>query len=444
MTFRIQPVFFAGRQWGSPGKPGGQRPAPIDAASHAQTYRRILNGYQVLDPLVYNSAAEAANVSNDAATADALLVGQSELLAIPWAAKALASIDKPVLLYMRDRYISAPLADLAGYLAADGADVLVAIDSEDLRTMVRVLAAHKRLREAVILVVGEGFPPCSQAANPHSPELVTDRFGASVVIRTIEQFYEAVGGVSDQDAQAVVADWHQRASNVTAAASKTIVEAAKTSIVVERSAQESGATAVAVDCRALDETSMERYGVFYSPCVGLTILRDAGIPAACEADICCLLAMMMLQEVSGKATFMGNLPLADPAEGWVHIAHCAATTRMDGLDAQPAPLTLEDYHGRENGVATYAPFREGQVVTFGRVDKNLDYLSLAAGPIVDADLQRTRKGCINSMRVAIPDVRAFIHNCLLGDHHAVVYGDVREEMRMLAERIGLTVLEAGA
>lgn len=444
MSLRIQPLFFVGKQWGSPDKAGGQRRAPIDTQAHVAGFRAGLSDYDVGDAIVYDSPEQAAALASAVADADLLLIGQSELLAIPWAARALLTVDKPMVLYCRDGYLSAQLTDLAGCLTADGADAVMAVDLEDVRRHARVLAARKAVGSGTLLVVGEGFPSCSQAANPSSPEMVTERFGARVAVRSLDDFYARLARVERAAGEALAQDWIRASHEVTPGARRTLVEAALAHLVIEAFAEETGATAVAVDCRAMDETSMERFGVFYSPCVSLTLLRDRGIPAACEADVCCTLAMMLLGALANRGTFMGNLPTVNPEEGWIHIAHCAATTRMDGWDTRPAPLTLEDYHGRDNGVATYAPFREGETVTVSRVDKNLRRVSLVSGPIVDADLDRGLGGCINVMRVGVGNPRDYVKRCLLGDHHAVVYGDLRAEMRELCGRLGLEVLEPSA
>ena len=116
---RVQPVFFFGVQWGSPGKKGGQRHWTIDVKARAAELRQSLPEHEVPDPLVYDSAEETATLSADVAEADLVVVGQSELLAIPWAAAALVKLDKPIVLYCRDGYLSAPLTDLAGTLSAD-------------------------------------------------------------------------------------------------------------------------------------------------------------------------------------------------------------------------------------------------------------------------------------------------------------------------------------
>ena len=42
--------------------------------------------------------------------------------------------------------------------------------------------------------------------------------------------------------------------------------------------------------------------------------------------------------------------------------------------------------------------------------------------------------------MAVGDVDDFIHRCLVGDHHIVVYGNHLKEMTLLAGMLGINVL----
>lgn len=210
-----------------------------------------------------------------------------------------------------------------------------------------------------------------------------------------------------------------------------------THIALEELVWEHSADGVTVDCRSMDEMSMERHGTFYAPCLSLTLLRAKGIHAACEADVCALLSMMILGYLANKPTFMGNIGAVNPEEGWIDIAHCAATVNMDGYDSPPAPLTLPDYHNRGTGISTFSRMREGQTVTFARLGKDLTALEAGCGKIWDSS---PSKGCVNRIRVKVGDVHDFLHHCMLGDHHAVVYGDIIEDLKLLCKLLDLEFL----
>ncbi len=440
MASVIQPVVFRGRTWGSPGKPGGAKRPAFEPDSVLSPLRNAIPDVEIRDAMVFDSAEEAARLRERAGDASVLLVLRPELLSVTWAAPALRSAHMPTVLFGWRNSPGAVLCDLYGYLRADGVDVTLALDFGDIARCVRVVEAQQQLAEATMLVVGEGFPSWSQVANPTTPEQVTDRLGTRIVTRTVEELLTAARAVDQGRAQALVAEWTLAADDVTQAARAGLVEAAQAHIALEAMVREANASAVTVDCRMMDEVSMEEDGSFLSPCMSLTVLRDTGIPAACEADVNVLLSMVILEYLAKRPTFMGNLNQFNRDEGWIAIAHCAATTRMDGYDADPAPLHLEDYHGRGTGVATYSPMREGEIVTIARLDRDQRHLSLASGPIVDAS---HGKGCINQIRVEIGDVQDFVDRCMAGDHYAVVYGNLVPEARKLCRNLNVGVWEPG-
>lgn len=437
MSVAVLPVIFRGLVWGHPGRPGGGRQRPLDPDSVTQQYRRHLPRAEVRDALVVDSEEEARRLPERLEGVDLLLVVRPELLSVRWAVKALEAAGLPIVLHGAKNRPGAVIADLYGYLRADGHDATLALDFPDIARRVRVVEAVKRLRGARVLVVGEGFPSWSQVANPTSPEAVEEVFGVEVVQVDVEFLFEAIHRTDRGAAEALAQRWMREAAEVTPEARNAVVEAAQTHLALAGLVRRHGAAAVTVDCRLMDELSVERHGIFYSPCMSLTVLRGEGVPAACEADVNALLSMMVLGYLADRPTFMGNLSLVDPEEGCIEIAHCAATNRMDGYEAEPTPYTLMDYHHRGTGLASYSRLREGQVVTVARLDKNLRHLSVAVGPIVDS-AQGT--GCVNRIRVRIGDARGFAERCLAGDHHAVVYGDVTDEVRSLCRTLGLGVL----
>lgn len=436
----VQPVVFRGLVWGSPGKPGGQRRRLESASEVTEFYRSALPEAEVREALIVNGPEEAERLPERLSGAEVLIVHRPELLSVTWAVKALESLDLPVALFGHRNFPGAVLCDIYGYLKAAGrGSVLLALDTSEIERLVRAARARKMLSSSTVLVIGEGFPSWSQVANPTSPETVRERFGAKVETASVEELFERIGEVDRSEAESLAKRWLEEASEVKPEARNAIVEAAMTHLAIERLVEERGADGVAVDCRLMDELSMERYGTFYSPCMSLTVLRARGIHAACEADVCALLSMMALGYLADRPTFMGNIGPVSVEEGWLEIAHCAATTNMDGYDSPPGPLVLLDYHNRGTGVATFSRMREGQTVTFARFDKDLKAVGAGAGRILDSSPGR---GCVNRIKVGPLDVRRFLDQCMAGDHHAVVYGDLTEELRLLCGLLGIEPLIA--
>ena len=441
MSVTVQPVVFRGLVWGSPGRPGGGRQRPVVSPNELLApCREALSGADVRDVLVLDGEQELGKLRKAAQQADMVLVLRPELLSVTWAVKGLDAIDVPIVLYGRENSPGAVIADLYGYLRPDGGDVTLALTAADIASKVNVLAAKKRLAAARALVIGDGFPSWSQVANPTSAAIVKQRLGVEVVQRSIEELWDEYERADAEEAKALAQQWLDGASEVKPEAKADIVEVARVHLAMAKMMAQAQADAVTIDCRMWDEQSMERFGRFYAPCMPLTIFRWEGKPAACEADVNVMLSMMMLSFLADLPTFMGNLATVNPAEGCIEIAHCAATLNMDGIGKQPEPYVLVDYHNRDTGIATYAEMKEGQQVTVARLDKSLDNIAVATGPILEASFG---PGCINRIRVRIGDALDYVHNCLTGDHQAVVYGDHLAQVRQLCKALGIGVLEPG-
>jgi len=438
MGLRVLPVDFAGLRWGHPGHQHGRRWRPEQQIpGKLQSYREQLGDVELMALRTLESAEEGPAFLKLAAEAEVVVCVHSELLAAVWAAEVLAQCPVPVLLHAFENNPGAVISDIYGYLNAQGCDARLALNMTELAAMIAGLRAKKRLAETRALVIGQAFPSWSQASTVRSPELVRQRTGMELVPRSIEDlragFETADLGAAEQRAR----EWLAGAERVEAAEAveQDIVPIARVYLAIDRLLEEAQANAVTVDCRTWDELTMESFGRFYGPCLSLTTLRYRGIPAACEADLSALLALCALTYISGRPAFMGNIGQADVEEGWIGIGgHASAAVNMDGTSERLEGYWLTDYGGRGTGCASYCAVPAGRQVTFARFDKDLGRISFASG---------TTRATDRCFEVNIRDVDDFAHRCLVGDHHAVVYGDHSLSLRVLAEALGMKVLEAG-
>lgn len=430
MKLNIQPVIFGGLEWGHPDTARREWKARV-LADKQRMYEEKLTDVEMLDVCMINCEDEVGKWTALASNADMVLVLHTELLSVTWAAKALATVDVPVVLHGQENYPTPCFVDLYGYLRADGHDVHLALDIGEARSILRVLEAKKRLASTKILLIGEGFPSWSQVANPTSPELVEEKLGIEIRQRGINELLREFEAANTDDASTLAKEWLDGAEAVTEEAKRDIVDVAKVYSAIKKMLNSARANAFTIDCRAWDELTMEKFGRFFSPCMSLTTLRWEGIPAACEADICALLAQCVLTYLSGLPAFLGNIGQVNPTEGWVAIEHAAAAANMDGTHDKLEGYTLTDYQRRGTGVASYCSVEEGQDITFARFDKNLNNISVAVGKSLATE---------RCFRVVIGDISDFMHRCLVGDHHAVIYGNHLKEVAALAEMLGVGIL----
>ena len=87
----------------------------------------------------------------------------------------------------------------------------------------------------------------------------------------------------------------------------------------------------------------------YTWCLTHSLLKEEGIPSACESDYNALLSMIVVMAVAGNAPHMANthpalsyeIPQDVPNTGnLIKLYHAVPTRYMKGRDNQPAPFGL--------------------------------------------------------------------------------------------------------
>ena len=433
MKLRIQPVVFGGVDWTSRAKLRLQQwPTPRERGeTRLAQLREGLPNVDWMALCEVDSPDQIGRLVEESRGADLVLALASGLLVVKTAARALAAVRYPVALIGQEGQPSAVFCDVYGCLKAEGREAYLAIDTPDLQTVVCALRAKKRLANTKALLIGDGYPSHSQVANPDSPRIVEERLGVQIVQRTIDDLRTRWESADEEKAKAQARAWLDGAAHVAEEAKRDIGQCAKMYLAMKSLIDEVGARALSIDCRMWDLISCDQLGAFYSPCMGLTTLRWEGIPGSCEADICAMLSMCVLNYVSDLPAFLGNIGKVDREKGSVGIGgHAACTVNMDGKSNKLAGYRLTDYGGR-GGVASYCSVEGGQPITIVRLDKNLANISVAAGTTLPTD---------RCFEVVVGDVEDFVHRCLTGDHYIVVYGDRLREVSLLAQILDINVL----
>jgi L-fucose isomerase-like protein len=434
MLAKVQPTVFAGMLWGSPEKEHGHtRKKLMPLEQMLAPFKDQLKNAEFLDPCVVSDESEISKMIDAAKRADMLLVMHAELLSVRWAVRGIESLDLPVVLCSpRPSSPGAVLTDIYGYLKSQGCDVDIALEFSDIQTKIQAIRTKKRFASSKALVIGDAFPSWTQVANPISPHVVKAKLGMDIIERGIDDLMAEFEEVDGKAAELLANEWMENAEHVTEKAKRDLVGAAKTCLAIKAMVEEESPDLFTIDCRTWDELSMSRFDAFYGPCMTLSTLRFEGIPAACEADICAMLSAGTLSYLSDLPAFVGNVNTVNLKEGWIQIGHAAAAPNMDGAKAKMEGYTLTDYQNRGCGVASYCAVPEGQDITIARIDRDLENISFATGKSLATD---------RTFRIVIGNVRDFMKRCLVGDHHAVVYGNHAESVRELAKMLGMGVLE---
>jgi len=180
--------------------------------------------------------------------------------------------------------------------------------------------------------------------------------------------------------------------------------------------------------------SAERKAV---PCLTHSLLKDEGIPSACEGDISALLTIAVLMYVSGKSTYMGNLNLSK-GEGKnpvVRFGHNVPGIKMKGFDKQDSPYIIRNFTYEGWGATLHYDFSQdkGEEVTLARFSPLADKVLVAKGKIAGCD-GFDEVGCRLVALIEVSDSVELFHKMSdFGRHFTMVYGDYRKELQELGE-----------
>lgn len=148
-------------------------------------------------------------------------------------------------------------------------------------------------------------------------------------------------------------------------------------------------------------------------CVGLSLLNDEGITAACEGDIAALISMHIGSLLTGEGTFQANPSRISVADNTVVFAHCTLPLSMTER------YELDTHFESGTGIAVKGYLRE-EDVTVLRISSDLKNYFVSDGRIIknleEQDLCRTQ------ILVELKEDVGTILRKPCGNHQIIFYG----------------------
>ena len=189
----------------------------------------------------------------------------------------------------------------------------------------------------------------------------------------------------------------------------------------------------AMAIRCWPETFTEYGGAVCGP---VSMLGEARVPCACEADVYGALTQSILQDVADAPVFLADLVDAD--DETVVAWHCGQAPESMAAAAPAATV----HTNRRQALLYEFALRPGRVTLF-RVSqaRGRPNVTLAAGDVTDAPMPFT--GTSGTIRPdgGAPGFAERLIDSGMEHHMALAYGDHREALRGVAAAMGVPVLE---
>jgi hypothetical protein len=375
----------------------------------------------------------------------------------------MGDLDIPIVLYSMNRDMIMIDANFAAELRAKGANVQLAGSEMEIMEMLKKAASPGILEGKKALIFGRPFDSTSVPAHNLTEEYVYNHTGLSIRHRPINELVTLLKETDEASALEDMKRWRKEAKGVDKVSDKVLLDECKMYSLLRSIIEEEGLSAIAIDC--LSFTLMSPAQILPLPCLAFARLRDEGITAACEGDVCGLMSSMVFEKISGKPSYFANVSSVDKKKSSTVLRHCVAPLKFLGPDHPQLPYELHDYHGLGKGVVPKVEFPVGIEVTMGLFSKNLKDFILWPGrtcegvddvnepfiipdmpmpmPKIDESEPKRMNGpfpprdpmdrfCANRAEVEIKDVGRFYQN-IAGLHYIMVAGNhVKETADVLS------------
>lgn len=177
-------------------------------------------------------------------------------------------------------------------------------------------------------------------------------------------------------------------------------------------------------------------------CAVLAMLNDMLIPAGCEADAYGSLSMYIGTQLTGRPTFFGDPVSLDEGENTVTFWHCG--TAACSLANKSTGAKVDVHCNRKIGPTLdfgCIPCEEVTIFRIGRKPDGSFRFFVADGEALDKPKQFN--GCSVVVKTK-SDSRALVENSVKDGwepHFVVVYGNVKAELKALADMLDLEICE---
>ena len=238
---------------------------------------------------------------------------------------------------------------------------------------------------------------------------IEENTGAKVLSIPMEEFDTYIQQVEEDEKKEFLTHFTGKQSNIP---DSELLLSASIYAALKRLIAAKELTAITLKCFDL----LSKYKT--TGCLGLALLNDEGIPAACEGDVPALIPMMVVKEAIKKTCFMANV--SSIRGSVVTFAHCSCPTSILNY------YRLDTHFESGLGVSIAGEFQE-RFFTMLRVDPvNKNYVMMKGESM---EHKYSPNLCRTQLKLDMPGVDSYFFNKPLGNHHILIPGDYMNRLQ---------------
>ena len=298
---------------------------------------------------------------------------------------------------------------------------------ERLRCVAQTATAYARIRRSRIGVVGGLFP--NLVACRYDPDTLRARLGTILVPIAYPNLRASMQDILARPAETEQAR-QQLTPSVTLqpADAPALAAGLRLHLALKQAAADQHLDAFAAECW----TGLPRE-LGLNPCLGF--VEDA-YTLACEGDVMVAVALLWVRYLNGQRAYVGDLYEVD-LDGNLTLMHCGGPCSLAADPSQMVVSPSQTAVARGFETITCRPrLPAGPVTLFRFYGQNCDQMHVALGDLIRCDQSPNL-----TVRVKLAGSRGDFLSQVLGNHYLVVAGNIRQELKLLAQWLAIRLVE---
>lgn len=342
--------------------------------------------------------------------------------------------------------------DTTACLRAAGLEAYGSIDLEGTKTIMQMLLWKKIISNTTVLSILKG-DVCSKGVESNIRDLdrITNIWGIKFKYLNAEDFLQEITELDEDEKNKAteIADDLIENAETCYMQRDMVIRSAEVYVAVKKLLERFECNAFTLPCFEICATkriNKEKY----TWCLTHSLLKEEGIPSACESDYNALLSMIVIMAVAGNAPHMANthpaLPHEIPKEiedtgNLIKMYHAVATRYMKSRTGEKEPYGIGCFTEDKWGATLRYHYNRdiGQQITMVRFNPQANRVMAARGFIV-TETGYDKVGCDTGLLVSVEDKNKFFKaQCNYGHHMTWAYGDITAQLQELGESFGFEV-----
>lgn len=276
----------------------------------------------------------------------------------------------------------------------------------------------------------DGFDTCA-----YDPAKLDALAGVSVEEIELPDLFDSAGRVESTEANAVRQEAEALLGGLDEVDQSQLNRSLKLKAAIEDIRANGNFDAFAIRC--WPETFTEYGGAVCGP---VSMMGEARVPCACEADVYGALTTLLLQRVADAPAFLADLVDLDETDNTGVVWHCGqAPISMADPDFQPQATI---HTNRKMPLLFEFPLKPGRV-TFFRISqaRGKTFAVIGGGEMLKRPMAFTGTSGVVRFDSDAGTVLSRVMGAALEHHMALAYGDHRDTLKSAAAALGVPILE---